>query len=236
MSEYTVKDKVAIRRNRRDQVTTNAVRAPVSEFQLACQAIIKAAEDGRHRPAATSTAISGYAGDRNDASRLATAPVSSISASPGWSGAAVAAGGSGAVGKRQPRLSSPAMRNTSSSFVRWRRASSDASGRPRWTSTSRAPVRTRPPTPTTCPRNGSRCALAVSLHDYKINGEPLAAVAMADYYHAQFNPRAVMYGHPLTREEYDKSRWIAEPFHLLRLLHGERRVRRVDTHYRRPRP
>ena len=42
----------------------------------------------------------------------------------------------------------------------------------------------------------------------------VAAVAMADYYHAQFNPRAVMYGHPLTREQYDKSRWIVEPFHL----------------------
>ncbi len=52
------------------------------------------------------------------------------------------------------------------------------------------------------------------MHDYGINQEPLAAVALADYYHAQFNPRAVMYGHPLTREQYDKSRWIAEPFHL----------------------
>ena len=52
------------------------------------------------------------------------------------------------------------------------------------------------------------------MHEYGINQEPLAAVAMADYYHAQFNPRAVMYGHPLTREQYDKSRWIVEPFHL----------------------
>jgi len=34
------------------------------------------------------------------------------------------------------------------------------------------------------------------MHDYGINQEPLAAVAMGDYYHAQFNPRAVMYGQP----------------------------------------
>ncbi len=52
------------------------------------------------------------------------------------------------------------------------------------------------------------------MHEHGINQDPLRAVAMADYYHAQFNPRAVMYGHPLTREEYDNSRWIAEPFHL----------------------
>src|SRR5690242_7521802 len=52
------------------------------------------------------------------------------------------------------------------------------------------------------------------MYEHGINQEPLAAVALACYHHAQKNPRAVMYGHPLTREAYDKSRWIVEPFHL----------------------
>ncbi|MGI8927569.1 MAG: thiolase C-terminal domain-containing protein [Tepidiformaceae bacterium] len=52
------------------------------------------------------------------------------------------------------------------------------------------------------------------MHQYGISQDPLAAIALASYAHAQRNPRAVMYGRPLTREDYDNSRWIAEPFHL----------------------
>jgi acetyl-CoA acetyltransferase len=51
-------------------------------------------------------------------------------------------------------------------------------------------------------------------HQHGIGQDPLAAIALASYRHAQSNPRAVMYGRPLTRERYDASRWIAEPFHL----------------------
>lgn len=50
--------------------------------------------------------------------------------------------------------------------------------------------------------------------EHGVRQEALRAIAMASYHHAQNNPRAVMYGHPLTAEKYDKSRWIAEPFHL----------------------
>jgi acetyl-CoA acetyltransferase len=52
------------------------------------------------------------------------------------------------------------------------------------------------------------------MHRYGLSQGPLAAISLASYAHAQRNPRAVMYGRPLTREEYDNSRWIAEPFHL----------------------
>ena len=52
------------------------------------------------------------------------------------------------------------------------------------------------------------------MYEYGISQEALAEIALASYAHAQRNPRAVMYGRPLTREAYHASRWIAEPFHL----------------------
>jgi acetyl-CoA acetyltransferase len=52
------------------------------------------------------------------------------------------------------------------------------------------------------------------MHEHHVTQDALAAIAMACYHHAQFNPRAVMYGRPLSRKAYDESRWIVEPFHL----------------------
>jgi acetyl-CoA acetyltransferase len=51
----------------------------------------------------------------------------------------------------------------------------------------------------------------------EVHGVPrstLRAVAMAAYHHAQNNPRAVMRGRPLDEQQYDESRWIAEPYRL----------------------
>jgi acetyl-CoA acetyltransferase len=52
------------------------------------------------------------------------------------------------------------------------------------------------------------------MHEHAITEDALAAVALAAYAHAQRNPRAVMFGRPLTREQYDAARYIAEPFRL----------------------
>ena len=52
------------------------------------------------------------------------------------------------------------------------------------------------------------------MHDHGVEQSALRAISMASYHHAQSNPRAVMYGRPLTEEKYDNSRWIVEPFHL----------------------
>ena len=52
------------------------------------------------------------------------------------------------------------------------------------------------------------------MHDHGVTQDSLAAIVLTSYAHAQHNPRALRYGHPLTRADYDASRWIAEPFHL----------------------
>ena len=53
------------------------------------------------------------------------------------------------------------------------------------------------------------------MHDHGGVGlEAQKAVSLASYHHAQQNPRAVMYGRPLTPEDYDQSRMIVEPWRL----------------------
>jgi acetyl-CoA acetyltransferase len=52
------------------------------------------------------------------------------------------------------------------------------------------------------------------MHEHGVHQQALRAISLAAYQHAQNNPRAVMYGKPLTAEKYDNSRWIVEPFHL----------------------
>ena len=49
------------------------------------------------------------------------------------------------------------------------------------------------------------------MHEHGVKQDALRAISLASYHHAQANPRAVMYGRPLTAEAYDNSRWIAEP-------------------------
>ena len=52
------------------------------------------------------------------------------------------------------------------------------------------------------------------MHDHRVEQNALRAISMASYHHAQNNSRAVMFGRPLSEEQYDASRWIVEPFHL----------------------
>ena len=74
------------------------------------------------------------------------------------------------------------------------------------------------------------------MDEYGVTQDALAGIAMASYAHAQTNPRAVMYGKPLSREDYDNSRWIVEPFHLFDCCQGERRRGCTDPDNDRTRP
>jgi len=53
------------------------------------------------------------------------------------------------------------------------------------------------------------------LHEYGATSADFGAVAVADRKHAATNPKAFFYGKPITIEEHQASRMIAEPLHLL---------------------
>ncbi len=53
------------------------------------------------------------------------------------------------------------------------------------------------------------------MHEYGATSEDFGRVAVADRRHAATNPKAFFYERPITLEEHQQSRWIAEPLHLL---------------------
>ncbi|MDT4943541.1 MAG: 17-hydroxy-3-oxo-4-pregnene-20-carboxyl-CoA lyase [Pseudonocardiales bacterium] len=53
------------------------------------------------------------------------------------------------------------------------------------------------------------------MHTFGATSEDFGRVAVADRRHAATNPNAFFYGKPITLEEHQASRWIAEPLHLL---------------------
>jgi len=59
------------------------------------------------------------------------------------------------------------------------------------------------------------------MHEHHVTQDALAAIAMACYHHAQFNPRAVMYGRPLSRKDYGRIAMDRRAVSSLRLLHGK---------------
>jgi acetyl-CoA acetyltransferase len=52
------------------------------------------------------------------------------------------------------------------------------------------------------------------MFEYGTRSEHFGMISVACYAHAQRNPRAVMYGRPLTLEDHQRSRVIADPYHL----------------------
>ncbi len=53
------------------------------------------------------------------------------------------------------------------------------------------------------------------MHEHGATSEDFGRVAVADRRHAATNPKAFFYERPITLEEHQESRWIAEPLHLL---------------------
>jgi len=211
MEEFTVKDKVAVAGIGESKYYKRG-KAPVPEFKLAVEAITKAADDAGIKV----TDIDGFASysdDRNSAVRLAAAlglPELRF-ANMMWGGGG--GGGSGAVGNAAAAIVAGYAK-----YVCVFRALAQGQygrfGQAPPVKTISGPMAYSLPYGMAVPAHWVALRTRRFMHEHHIDQSPLRAVAMADYYHAQFNPRAVMYGHPLTREEYDNSRWIAEPFHL----------------------
>jgi acetyl-CoA acetyltransferase len=211
MSEYTIKDKVAIVGIGETNYYKRGA-APVSEFQLTCEAILKAVDDAG-LDIEQIDGLASYSNDRNDPSRLQAAlgmPDLSFS-NMFWGGGG--GGGSGAVGNAAAAL----VAGYSKYVVVYRGLAQGQFGR---FGQSQAGGKVSYPMSYTAPYGLMSPAQSFAMrvrrfmHDNHLSQDPLAAIALASYHHAQTNPRAVMYGRPLSREDYDNSRWIVEPFHL----------------------
>lgn len=187
-------------------------KSPISEFELALQAILAACHDAGLDPHDID-GFSGYSDDRSDATRLATAlgtrclKTSVMQWGGGGGGCCASVANAAAAVATGMADCVVAFRSLAQGqFGRFGQASAVAtiSGEKSYLMPYGVLA---PPT---------RFAMRIRrfMHEHKVGPEALRAVAMASYHHAQSNPRALMNGKPLTEELYEKSRWIVEPLHL----------------------
>jgi acetyl-CoA acetyltransferase len=211
MADYSIKDKVAIA-GIGETTYYKRGQAPVSEFRLACEAITKAADDAGIK-VTDIDGIASYSNDRNDPSRLSTAlGIPDLKfANMFWGGGG--GGGSGAIGNAAAAI----LAGYAEHVVVFRALAQGEFGR----FGQAPPMRTisgefayTMPYGLLSPAQMFAMRVRRFMHEHNVAQDALAAVALASYHHAQRNPRAVMYGRPLTREAYDQSRWIVEPFRL----------------------
>lgn len=211
MGEFTIRNKVAIVGIGETAYYRHGA-APVSEFALACEAVIKAAEDA----GLAVTEIDGfasYSNDRNEPTRLAAAlGIPDVSFSNMFWG-----GGGGGVCGAVANAAAALVAGYSKYVVVYRALAQGQFARfgqgARVNTVSGNPAYTAP-YGLMSPAQHIALRTRRFMHEHGIRQDALAAIALASYVHAQRNPRAVMFGRPLTREDYDNSRWIVEPFHL----------------------
>lgn len=211
MSENTIKGKVAIA-GIAETAYYKRGAADRSEFQLTVEAILAAAEDAG-LDVREIDGFASYSNDRNDPPRLAAALGSKDLSFSNmfWGGGG--GGGSGAVANAAAAL----VAGYSKYVVVYRGLAQGQFGRfgqgSQASTVSGGPAFTQP-YGLMSPAQTFAMRVRRFMHDHNIGHAPQRAIAMASYYHAQFNPRAVMHGRPLSEEDYDNSRWIVEPFRL----------------------
>ena len=186
--------------------------SPDPEFVLALKAILAACEDAGIDPSEIDSFAS-YSNDRNDPSRIAAAlgckelRLSNMQWGGGGGGGAAAVGNAAAaIITGQADIAVVYRALAQGQFQRFGRAASGGT-----VSGDNALIH---PYGIFVPAQRYALKIMRYMHDHGIKQEALRALAMASYHHAQSNPRAIMYGKPLTEQMYDDSRWIAEPNHL----------------------
>ena len=212
--EFTIKDKVCVVGIGETEFT-KAGAITRSEFQLACEAIIKAVDDAGLK-ITDIDGICSYANDRNEAVRLATAlgiPDLAFS-NMQWSGGG--GGGSASVANACAAI----VAGYAKYVVAFRALAQGQFGRfgqglgARAERATGQAAYTAPFGVMTAGQNLAAMQARRHMHEFGTKQEHFGAISLASYKHAQRNPRAIMYGRPLTMETYLNSRWIAEPLHL----------------------
>jgi acetyl-CoA acetyltransferase len=187
-------------------------QSPDSEFKLALKAILAAARDAGIDPKDID-GFASYSNDRNDPSRLAAAlgmkelRFSNMQWGGGGGGVAACIGNAAAAVATGMANCVVAFRSLAQGqFARFGRGTGAplASGDDGFTL----------PYGVMSPAQKFAMKVVRFMHDHGVKQDALQAISLASYHHAQNNPRAVMYGKPLTPQKYDTSRWIVEPFHL----------------------
>jgi acetyl-CoA acetyltransferase len=187
-------------------------KAPVSEFKLALQAILAACADGGIDPRRID-GFASYSNDRNEPSRLAAAlglPALRFS-NMNWGGGG--GGGSAAVGNAAAAVAC-GMANCVVVFRALAQGQFQRFGAAPPGGTASGEMAFNAPYGVMSPAQRYAMRAMRFLHENRIGPSAQRAIALASYHHAQSNPRAVMYGRPLSEEAYDSSRWIVEPWRL----------------------
>lgn len=187
-------------------------QSPDSEFKMALQAILAACRDAGVDPRDID-GFSGFSDERSDAVRLSTALGthrlrSSLMQWGGGGGGCCAAIANGAAAIAT---------GTADCVVAFRSLAQGQFGR--FGQASQVPSISGEraylmPYGVLAPPQRFAMRVQRFMHEHGVRQEALRSIALASYAHAQNNPRALMYGKPLTEEAYDASRWIAEPLHL----------------------
>jgi acetyl-CoA acetyltransferase len=185
--------------------------ATETEFQLACIAIRNAVADA----GLTMSDVDGFVSymDRNDPVRLASA----LGAGDLNFSAQTFGGGGNGAGAAVTIADAAVSAGYAECVVVYRALAQGQFGRygrAGGARTARGSAAFTAPYGLLTPAQTTAMQTARYMHEHSVTQDALAAIVLTSYGHAQHNPRAIRYGRPLTREDYDASRWIAEPFHL----------------------
>ncbi|MXX31893.1 MAG: acetyl-CoA acetyltransferase [Chloroflexi bacterium] len=187
-------------------------RSPDAEFKLVIEAILKASADAGIDPREID-GFASYSNDRNDPSRIAAAlDIKDLRFSNmEWGGGG---GGGSAACAHAAAAVATGLADTVVVFRGLAQGQFGRFGQGAQVPHVRGDQAYTAPYGLMSPAQSFAMRVHRLFDDHGITQDTLKACSLASYHHAQNNPRAVMYGRPLSPEDYDASRWIVEPFHL----------------------